>query len=82
MARWWPSASCWGLYSVDLVLILPLIIIWSVWFFHLAYKENSIVKDPERVFEEMPFAIFSLLTLAIFIYLLFSGNHLLSWLKY
>lgn len=68
-------------YSVDLILILPLIIIWSIWFFHLAYQENSIVKDPERVFEEKPFAFFSLITAIIFIYLLFSGNQLFSWIK-
>ncbi len=63
-------------YSVDVVVALPFMALWMVWFFHLAYQQNTIVKDPERIFEIKPFLFFSILTLLIFIYLYFSGNQL------
>lgn len=66
-------------YSVDVVVALPFMVLWMVWFFHLAYQQNTIVKDPERIFEKKPFLFFSLLTLLIFTYLFFSGNQLFGW---
>lgn len=66
-------------YSVDLLMILPFIVIWVVWFFHLAYQKNTVVKDPERIFEKKSFIIFSLFTLFLFAYLFFSGNQFFGW---
>jgi len=66
-------------YSVDVMVILPFLVIWIVWFFHLACQNNSIVKDPERVFEKKIFVAFSLLTFFLFLYLFFSGNQLFAW---
>jgi decaprenyl-phosphate phosphoribosyltransferase len=66
-------------YSVDVVVALPFMVSWIVWFFHLAYEYNTIVKDPERIFEKKTFLFFSLLTLLVFGYLFFSGNQLFGW---
>ncbi len=66
-------------YSVDVMVILPFLVIWIVWFFHLACQKNTIVKDPERVFEKKIFVAFSLLTFCLFMYLFFSGNQLFAW---
>ena len=67
-------------YSVDLVLFLPFVIVFIVWFFRLAYEKDTIVKDPERVFEKKLFVLYSVLVCGLFIYLLFSGNQLLGFL--
>jgi hypothetical protein len=68
-------------YSVDIMLSLPFIIGWIIWFFGLAFEENTIVKDPERIFEKKLFLGFTLVTLAMFTYLFFSGNQILGWVK-
>lgn len=67
-------------YSVDLVLFLPFVIVFIVWFFRLAYEKDTIVKDPERVFEKKLFVLYSVLVCGLFIYLLFSGNQILGFL--
>lgn len=66
-------------YSVDVVVALPFIVSWMIWFFHLAYQKNTIVKDPERIFENKAFVLYSLLTLLVFAYLFFSGNQIFGW---
>ena len=66
-------------YSVDLIATLPFLVIWIVWFFHLAYQNNTIVKDPERIFENKLFVAFSLLTFFLFLYFFFSGDQMLAW---
>ncbi len=68
-------------YSVDIVLVLPFLIVNTVWFFKLAFEENTVVKDPERIFEKKGFVLFSLLTLLLFAYLFYSGDQLLGWVK-
>ena len=68
-------------YSIDLVVTLPFIVIWTVWFFHLAYEENTIVKDPERIFEKKYFLLFSLVTLGVFLFLFVTESHFLNFLK-
>lgn len=67
-------------YSVDLVLLLPLLVGWVLWFMYLAYQENSIVKDPERLFEKKKFLAYSIFTVSMFIFLFFTGNQYLGWL--
>src|SRR5437899_8747044 len=66
-------------YGVDVMVILPFLVIWIMWFFHLAYQNNTIVKDPERIFEKKMFVVFSLLTFCLFVYFFFSGNQLFTW---
>lgn len=66
-------------YSVDLMIELPFIIVWTIWFFHLTYQKNTIVKDPERIFEKKSFLTFSLITLSLFAYLFYSGNQIFWW---
>jgi decaprenyl-phosphate phosphoribosyltransferase len=68
-------------YTVDIVVVLPFIIAWIIWFFKLAFEENSIVKDPERIFERKGFLAFSLLTAILFIYFFYSGNQFFNWIK-
>ena len=33
-------------YSIDLIVTLPFIVLWTAWFFKLAYEENTVIKDP------------------------------------
>lgn len=68
-------------YSVDVVLVLPFIVGWVIWFFKLAFEENTIVKDPERIFEKKGFLIYSLVTAAVFLYFFYTGNQFLGWIK-
>lgn len=68
-------------YSVDVVVVLPFIIFWTIWFFKLAFEENTIVKDPERIFEKKGFLAFSLLTVGLFLYFFYTGNHFLYVIK-
>lgn len=68
-------------YSIDLVATLPFIIIWTIWFFHLAYEEDTIVKDPERLFEKKYFLLFSLCTLGVFIFLFLTKSHILWFIR-
>lgn len=68
-------------YSVDIVLALPFLIIWILWFLKIAYEENTVVKDPERIFEKIPFLIFTIVITFIFIYLFYSGDQIFGWLK-
>jgi decaprenyl-phosphate phosphoribosyltransferase len=68
-------------YNINLLMVLPLIIIWTIWYFHLAYKENTIVKDPERVFEEKYFVAYTLTIFAVFFWLFNSSIDTLNWLK-
>jgi 4-hydroxybenzoate polyprenyltransferase len=67
-------------YSVDLVLFLPFVIVFIVWFFRLAYEKDTIVKDPERVFQKKLFLLYSVVVCGVFIYLLFSGNQIFGFL--
>lgn len=52
---------------IDLLALLPFVLVWTIWFFYLAYEENTIVKDPERVFEKIPFMLFSILSISLLI---------------
>ena len=65
-------------YNINLVLMLPFFIGWVIWFFELAYEDNSIVKDPERIYEKKSFLVFSLTLVILFIWLLFSDTSFVS----
>lgn len=68
-------------HNVDFILMLPFIIAWTIWFFHLSYDENTIVKDPERIFEKKKFLAFSLLSLFVFLYLLITKNQIMEFIS-
>lgn len=68
-------------YSVDVILVLPFIVVWVVWFFVIAFEHNTIVISPERILEKKYFASFSVLTLVVFLYFFYTGDQLLGWVK-
>lgn len=45
-------------YKPELLLSLPLLMIFIAWFFHLAFKPDSIVMEPERLLREPKFLLF------------------------
>jgi 4-hydroxybenzoate polyprenyltransferase len=67
-------------HSVDLMLLLPFLIGYIVWFFNLALEHDSIVKDPERVFEKRGFFAYSVLLGLLFVYLVWSESQYLGFL--
>jgi decaprenyl-phosphate phosphoribosyltransferase len=68
-------------YSLDLVIVLPFAVGWIMWFLKLAFEENTIVKDPERIFEKKGFFAYSLLVGILFIYLFYTGSQFFNWAK-
>jgi len=68
-------------YSVDIVIVLPVVVVWVVWFFKLAFEKNSIVISPERIFEKKYFVALTLILVVIFLALFYSGNQILGWVK-
>jgi decaprenyl-phosphate phosphoribosyltransferase len=68
-------------YSVDVILVLPFIVGWVVWFFALAFEKDTIVISPERIFEKGYFMSYSIIVLAVFIFCFYTGNQFLGWVK-
>jgi 4-hydroxybenzoate polyprenyltransferase len=61
-------------YNSRLFLLVPFLIIFFSWFSVLTFQKNSIVKEPERVFEKKFFAAYCFLTLIFFtVILLYEG---------
>lgn len=67
-------------HGVDLILLLPFVVVFIIWFLNLAYEPNSIVKDPERVFEKKGFFFYSAFLVLLFFYLVYSQNQFLGFL--
>lgn len=67
-------------HSVDLMLLLPLLVGYIIWFFDLAWEHNSIVKDPERIFEKKWFLTYSVFLALLFVYLVWSGDQVLGFI--
>lgn len=68
-------------YSVDVILVLPFIVGWVVWFCALAFEKDTIVISPERIFEKKWFALYSTITLMVFLLFFYTGDQLLGWVK-
>jgi hypothetical protein len=68
-------------YSVDVIIVLPFIVGWVIWFFALAFEKDTIIISPERVFEKKYFATYSVLTAGVFIFFFYTGNQLLGWVR-
>ncbi len=56
-------------HQINLVFAMPFVVIFVVWFFNLAYEDDSIVKDPERLFENKAFLLFVVLLAALMLWL-------------
>jgi len=63
-------------HEIDLVVLMPFVVFFLVWYFHLAHQPDSIAKDPERIFENWPFVIYALsLILAFFLIFYYKFNY-------
>ncbi len=67
-------------YSIDLILFLPALIIFIIWYFSLLFDNNSVLKDPESIFKNKPFIIYNIFCLFFFLYLLTQQTGLFKWL--
>ncbi len=67
-------------YQIDLVIILPFLITWIAWYFVIAYEENSIIKDPERIFEKKGFLFFTIFSTTLMAVLLLTKLNLMNFL--
>ena len=55
----------------ELFFILPFAIIFIGWFFKLAFKENSVIREPEQIWQEPAFVAYSIFVAILFIVLIF-----------
>jgi hypothetical protein len=56
----------------ELFLVVPFVIVFVGWFFKLAFKNDSFVREPERLWREEPaFAGYSIFMFVIFVILAF-----------
>ncbi|MCI0454150.1 MAG: UbiA family prenyltransferase [Candidatus Dadabacteria bacterium] len=53
-------------YKHQMFYFLPFILIFFIWFTFLTFQQDSVVKEPERLFEKKAFVTYSLLVLFIF----------------
>jgi hypothetical protein len=53
-------------YKHQMFYFLPLTLIFFIWFTFLTFQEDSVVKEPERLFEKKAFATYCLLVFIIF----------------
>lgn len=67
-------------YNIDLVLLLPFVIFHVGWFFKLLFEEDTIIKDPERVFEKKGFFLFTVSIAAIGLLILKLDYKMFYWL--
>lgn len=58
-------------YKYQLLYLFPFLIIFFIWFTFFTFQENSIVKEPEKLFEKKAFFTYCLLVLFIFSWSLF-----------
>lgn len=58
-------------FQKDLFLTLPLFLIFILWFFMLTLKSSPLVKEPERIFTEPLFCIYSLVLFLSMVFLCF-----------
>ena len=56
-------------YNLNLLLSIPLFIIFIAWFFHLSFQENSPVKEPEKLLRQKKFMGFCLLMFVVLVVL-------------
>jgi 4-hydroxybenzoate polyprenyltransferase len=68
-------------HQINLVIMLPLLIIFIIWFFKLAYEKDSIVKDPEKIFKKKAFLWYSTIITIICIFLFYYPLGIFDFLK-
>lgn len=63
-------------HEIDLVMLMPLVVVFILWFIYLVFQPNSIAADPERIFENWPFVLYSIfLASAFFLIFYFKPNY-------
>lgn len=65
---------CYGALLVryshfDLFLSVPFVVVFLAWFFHLSFRPDSIVKEPERLYQAPAFAAYCLFLFALIVIL-------------
>ena len=72
---------CYGFitvrYKIELLFATPLILGFVAWFFHLAFRKDSVVKEPEKILNEPVFVKYSVLT---FVAVMVCGLENFGWL--
>jgi 4-hydroxybenzoate polyprenyltransferase len=58
-------------YKYPLFYFIPFLIIFFIWFTFLTFQQNSIVKEPERLFEKKAFVTYCVFILFIFSFFVF-----------
>ena len=58
-------------FKRELFYTFPLVIIFILWFFKLSFEEESIVKEPERIYKRPLFFLFSAISFLLIIYFSF-----------
>jgi len=54
-------------YDISVLVFTPLIMLFLGWYFYLTLQEDSVVKEPERLFKKKKFIIFSIFFFVIII---------------
>lgn len=69
--------------SINVILIFPFIAGFFAWYMKLAFEEDSVVKDPERMFKRPWFFFYSVCIFVALIAILFLGDRItiLNWLQ-
>jgi len=58
-------------YAPELMLLIPFVLIFIGWYFHLSYQPRSVVKEPERLIGNVPFVSYCLAVFVLLLVLLF-----------
>jgi len=66
-------------YKTELLLSFPFVALLFAWYFYLAFKENSPVQYPERLYRERGFMIFCVIFTVQFVVLMIWDIDFLDW---
>jgi len=60
------------LYDIKLMYFTPMVLIFIIWYFHLLFEKDSIIKEPERLIKKPLFMFYCILSAVILIIILFA----------
>jgi len=58
-------------YAPDVMLMIPFVLVFIAWYFHLSYQPKSIVKEPERLIGHVAFLSYCIAVFVLLLVLLF-----------